>query len=141
MSDRDDGDRTPISWESLAAELAATREEAEERGDADPETWDAVAAELAARVTDRPAAPLLVVVPAEEEPAVPALGGLLAGGGELGGQRLPGDRRPLAVGTLAAHRYSPSTSTRGSSSADGAVQRTCSSPSGVSCSKVTRCCR
>jgi segregation and condensation protein B len=58
----------PISWEALAAELASTREEAEERGDADPETWDAVAAELAARVTERPAeAPALVVVPVEDD--------------------------------------------------------------------------
>jgi segregation and condensation protein B len=65
-----DDDRTPISWEALAAELAATREEAEERGEADPGTWDAVAAELAARVTERPVeAPQLVVVPAEEPPA------------------------------------------------------------------------
>ncbi|MGY1815734.1 SMC-Scp complex subunit ScpB [Blastococcus sp. SYSU D00820] len=43
--------RPPISWEALAAELAATRE-ADER--ADPSTWDAVAAELAARVAERP---------------------------------------------------------------------------------------
>jgi segregation and condensation protein B len=58
----------PISWEALAAELASTREEAEQRGDADPETWDAVAAELAARVTERPAeAPALVVVPVEDD--------------------------------------------------------------------------
>ncbi|HEX2075488.1 MAG TPA: SMC-Scp complex subunit ScpB [Geodermatophilus sp.] len=47
-------DRPPISWEALAAELAATREEAENRGEADPGTWDAVAAELAARVAERP---------------------------------------------------------------------------------------
>ena len=71
MSDgRDRGDEVPapISWEALAAELAATREEAEERGDADPETWDAVAAELAARVTERPGAvPPLVVVPADDD--------------------------------------------------------------------------
>jgi segregation and condensation protein B len=69
-----DGDEAPapISWEALAAELASTREEAEERGDADPETWDAVAAELAARVSERPAeAPPLVVVPVEDEPAAP----------------------------------------------------------------------
>ena len=70
-------EQAPISWEALAAELAATREEAEERGEADPaadpETWDAVAAELAARVTERPVeAPLLVAVPAEQEPAAPA---------------------------------------------------------------------
>jgi segregation and condensation protein B len=69
VSDEDQQDRTPgpISWESLAAELAATREEAEERGDADPETWDAVASELAARVSERPAeVPALVVVPTED---------------------------------------------------------------------------
>ncbi|MGY1637019.1 SMC-Scp complex subunit ScpB [Geodermatophilus sp. SYSU D00742] len=53
MSDQ----RPPISWESLAAELDATREEAEERGGPDADTWDAVAAELAARVAERPAAP------------------------------------------------------------------------------------
>ena len=58
----------PISWEALAAELASTREEAEERGDADPDTWDAVAAQLAARVTERPVeAPPLVVVPVEDD--------------------------------------------------------------------------
>ena len=58
----------PISWESLAAELASTRVEAQARGDADPATWDAVAAELAARVTERPAeAPPLVAVPVEDD--------------------------------------------------------------------------
>jgi segregation and condensation protein B len=58
-------ERAPISWDALAAELAATREEAEERGDADPATWDAVARELADRVAERPA-------PADEPPvAVP----------------------------------------------------------------------
>jgi segregation and condensation protein B len=64
-------DRTPISWDALAAELAATRDEAEERGDGDPETWDAVARALADRVAERPApadeAPP-VVVPEEPEP-------------------------------------------------------------------------
>jgi segregation and condensation protein B len=44
----------PISWDALAAELEATRVEAEDRGDADPATWDAVARELATRVADRP---------------------------------------------------------------------------------------
>jgi segregation and condensation protein B len=44
----------PISWDALAAELAATREHAESRGDADPATWDAVAQELATRVAERP---------------------------------------------------------------------------------------
>ncbi len=67
-----DRGRAPISWEALAAELAATREEAEERGAADPAadpaTWDAVAAELAARVEDRPVEPpQLVVVPTEDD--------------------------------------------------------------------------
>jgi segregation and condensation protein B len=45
----------PISWDALAAELEATREEGERRGDADPATWDAVAKALATRVADRPA--------------------------------------------------------------------------------------
>ncbi|SFF82161.1 SMC-Scp complex subunit ScpB [Blastococcus tunisiensis] len=44
----------PISWEALAAELAATRELAQDRGEEDPTAWDAVAAELAARVADQP---------------------------------------------------------------------------------------
>nr|WP_204261708.1 SMC-Scp complex subunit ScpB [Blastococcus saxobsidens] len=48
----------------MAAELAATREEAEQRGEADPATWDAVAAALASRVGERP-------VPDEQVPAVP----------------------------------------------------------------------
>jgi segregation and condensation protein B len=76
-------ERPPISWEALAAELAATREEAEERDGADPATWDAVAAELAARVAERPApgpepapveepaplaAPVAAVPPREPEP-------------------------------------------------------------------------
>lgn len=47
-------ERRPISWDALAAELAATRETAEDR-DEDPAVWDAVAAELAARVAERPA--------------------------------------------------------------------------------------
>jgi segregation and condensation protein B len=60
----------PISWEALAAELAATREDAETRGDADPATWDAVATELAARVADQPVEdfPPVPAVPAEPEP-------------------------------------------------------------------------
>jgi segregation and condensation protein B len=53
----------PISWEALAAELAATREAAERSGTEDSGTWDAVAAELAARVADRPV----------DEPFVPPL--------------------------------------------------------------------
>jgi segregation and condensation protein B len=74
VSDERDGHGeipAPISWEALAAELASTREEAEQRGDADPETWDAVAAELAARVTERPVEPpplVVVPVPDDEEP-------------------------------------------------------------------------
>jgi segregation and condensation protein B len=56
----------PISWDALAAELEATRGEAESRGDADPATWDAVAKALATRVADRPAD-----APTEPEPAPP----------------------------------------------------------------------
>jgi segregation and condensation protein B len=59
-------ERPPISWESLAAELDATREAAEEHGGPDPATWDAVAAELAARVAERPVSP----EGAEPEPVV-----------------------------------------------------------------------
>jgi segregation and condensation protein B len=44
----------PISWDALAAELEATRQEAESRGEADPATWDAVAKQLATRVAERP---------------------------------------------------------------------------------------
>ena len=55
-------ERAPISWDALAAELSATREESERRGDGDPATWDAVAAELAARVAERPV---------EEQPPAP----------------------------------------------------------------------
>ncbi|RZU31621.1 SMC-Scp complex subunit ScpB [Blastococcus saxobsidens] len=62
--ERPDQERTPISWDALAAELAATREQAEQRGDADPATWDAVAAALASRVGERP-------VPDEPVPVVP----------------------------------------------------------------------
>jgi len=61
-------ERAPISWDALAAELAATRQQAEARGDADPATWDAVAAELASRVAERPVSEEPVpVVPAEDE--------------------------------------------------------------------------
>jgi segregation and condensation protein B len=58
----------PISWDALAAELAATREDSERRGDADPGAWDAVAAELAARVAEQPveAPPEPAPVPAED---------------------------------------------------------------------------
>ena len=48
--DRPEQERAPISWDALAAELAATRREAEELGEADPGAWDAVAAELASWV-------------------------------------------------------------------------------------------
>jgi segregation and condensation protein B len=44
----------PISWDALAAELGATRADAETRGEADPATWDAVARALATRVAERP---------------------------------------------------------------------------------------
>jgi segregation and condensation protein B len=56
----------PISWDALAAELAATREQAESRGDADPATWDAVAKALATRVADQP-----VEAPPEPPPVPP----------------------------------------------------------------------
>jgi segregation and condensation protein B len=67
--------RAPISWDSLAAELAASRAEAAERGEApadgDPAAWDGVAADLAARVAERPASvvepPPIAVVPDEPE--------------------------------------------------------------------------
>jgi segregation and condensation protein B len=61
-------ERTPISWEALAAELAATREVAERRGEQDPGTWDAVAAELAARVAERPAEAVPEPAPVPPEP-------------------------------------------------------------------------
>ena len=66
-----DEQRPPISWDELAAELAATREEAEARGEgdpaADPEAWDAVAKQLAARVAERP--DTVEELPSVEEPA------------------------------------------------------------------------
>jgi segregation and condensation protein B len=64
---------TPISWDALAAELAATREAAADRGEHDPGTWDAIAAELAARVAERPveAPPEPPPVPDEEPVAEP----------------------------------------------------------------------
>ena len=79
MSDEQAGpdDRAPISWDALAAELAATRELAERRGQEEPGTWDAVAAELAARVADQPldAPPEPAPVPqerdADDEPEPP----------------------------------------------------------------------
>jgi segregation and condensation protein B len=72
-------ERAPISWDALAAELAATRKEAAERGepvaDDDPAAWDSVAATLAARVAERPVAdeppPPLAVVPDEPPAAEP----------------------------------------------------------------------
>ena len=66
-------ERGPISWEALAAELEATREETADRPDADPAVWDAVAAELAARVGERP--PRADDVPAlpEVQPTLPGL--------------------------------------------------------------------
>jgi segregation and condensation protein B len=64
-------DRTPISWDALAAELAATRQEAEGRGEADPTTWDAVAAELAARVAERPVEEPPPAPPVDEPPVEP----------------------------------------------------------------------
>ncbi|SHG15064.1 SMC-Scp complex subunit ScpB [Geodermatophilus nigrescens] len=64
MSERED-ERGPISWEALAAELEATRDDEDEAAGADPAVWDAVAARLAARVADRPAPP------ADDVPAVP----------------------------------------------------------------------
>ena len=74
-------DRTPISWDALAAELESTRVAAESRGDADPGTWDAVAAELAARVAERPAdaPPEPEPVPAEEPPQDPTPADVPAG--------------------------------------------------------------
>ena len=63
----------PISWEALAAELAATREEAARRGEDDPAAWDAVAAELAARVSELPVEEAEVApVPLEDDDDAPA---------------------------------------------------------------------
>jgi segregation and condensation protein B len=70
-------ERAPISWDSLAAELAGAREQAAERGedlgDDDPAAWDTVASQLAAWVAERPAPveevpPLAAVPPEEPEP-------------------------------------------------------------------------
>jgi segregation and condensation protein B len=66
--------RAPISWDALAAELSATREESERRGEGEPATWDAVAAELAARVAERPVeerAPEPIVEPGPLEDPTP----------------------------------------------------------------------
>jgi segregation and condensation protein B len=54
VSEQTPPEPAPISWEALAAELAATRELAQDRGEEDPKAWDAVAAELAARVAEQP---------------------------------------------------------------------------------------
>ncbi len=71
----DDDQPAPISWEALAAELAATRREAERRGEDDPAAWDTVAAELAARVSDLPVdVPDVAPVPVEDDgDAAPAV--------------------------------------------------------------------
>jgi segregation and condensation protein B len=71
--ERSEAASAPISWEALAAELAATREVSERSGEADSGTWDAVAAELAARVAERPV----------DEPFVPPLPAEPATDGEL----------------------------------------------------------
>jgi segregation and condensation protein B len=71
--ERSEAASAPISWEALAAELAATREVSERSGEADSGTWDAVAAELAARVAERPV----------DEPFVPPLPAEPAADGEL----------------------------------------------------------
>jgi segregation and condensation protein B len=68
-----DEDRAPISWDALAAELAATREAAESLGEHDPGTWDTVAAELAARVaSSAEAPPEPASLPAEAQDPTPA---------------------------------------------------------------------
>src|SRR4051794_26772082 len=75
MSDPSGEERTPISWDALAAELSATREEAaargEDPGDADPETWDAVASQLAARVAERPDTDVEELSPVDEPAPLP----------------------------------------------------------------------
>jgi segregation and condensation protein B len=69
VSEQTPPEPAPISWEALAAELAATRELAGERGDQDPKAWDAVAAELAARVAEQPVEePEPAPVPQEPDP-------------------------------------------------------------------------
>ena len=71
MTEQERPEPAPISWDALAAELAATRAEAEDRGDADPATWDAVAHELATRVQERPVEePAPAPIP-EPEPLTP----------------------------------------------------------------------
>ena len=68
-------ERRPISWDALAAELAATRETAGDH-DEDPAVWDAVAAELAARVAERPAPESLEPPPVPVEETVLPLPGM-----------------------------------------------------------------
>ena len=70
--DRPRDEPAPISWEALAAELAATRQASERRGEDDPVAWDAVAAELAARVSDLPVdVPDVAPVPVEDDGDAP----------------------------------------------------------------------
>ena len=64
-------ERAPISWDALAAELSATRQQAAARGEGDPTTWDAVAAELAARVAEQPLEEPSPPPPVEEPPVEP----------------------------------------------------------------------
>ena len=64
-------ERAPISWDALAAELSATRQQAAARGEDDPTTWDAVAAELAARVAEQPVEEPPPPPPVEEPPVEP----------------------------------------------------------------------
>ena len=71
MSEQERPEPAPFSWDALAAELEATRVEAEERGDADPATWDAVARELATRVGDRPIDEQPPAPVSEPEPLAP----------------------------------------------------------------------
>jgi segregation and condensation protein B len=76
-------ERAPISWDALAAELSATRQQAAARGEDDPTTWDAVAAELAARVAEQPVEepppPPLVEPPPVEPPQDPTPADVPAG--------------------------------------------------------------
>ena len=71
MSEQERPEPAPFSWDALAAELEATRVEAEERVDADPATWDAVARELATRVGDRPIDEQPPAPVSEPEPLAP----------------------------------------------------------------------
>ena len=71
MTEQERPEPAPISWDALAAELEATRADAEERGDDDPATWDAVARELATRVGDRPVEEPAPAPISEPEPLAP----------------------------------------------------------------------